>query len=234
MMLKSLANKFSAAFAAAAAAAATAIFLKARGVHGIEGTELVPIAMITHYTDNDCSVLDTQDFTGYYRNPNAVPGTPEANYTYFCNPEMLPSYAAMYGIINLDSCFVDNGGNWYFQPLGFCGSFVINGKPISVKFSLIDHTTRNTIHTVYSDPNCTVPKVLNGEARSGECFDNNPRGKNGTAKVEANAFRSIGSYQVTVPDAYNLIPSSTSSGRSPSFLISFTVLSLSGAAFLLQ
>ena len=67
MMLKSFANKFSAAFAAAAAAAATAIFLKARGIHGIEGTELVPIAMITHYTDNDCSVLDTQDFTGYYR-----------------------------------------------------------------------------------------------------------------------------------------------------------------------
>ena len=43
-------------------------------------------------------------------NPNADLGTPEANYTYFCNPEMLPSYAAMYGIINLDSYFVDNGG----------------------------------------------------------------------------------------------------------------------------
>jgi len=54
---------------------------------------------------------------------------------------------------------------------------------------------------------------------------NNPSEKNGTAEVEANVFSSIGSYRVTVPDAYNLIPTSTSSGRSPTVLIFFIILS---------
>ena len=56
---------------------------------------------------------------------------------------MLP-YADTYGIHNLDSCYVDNGGNWYFQPLGFCGAFVMNDKPMSVMFSSINYTTRKT------------------------------------------------------------------------------------------
>ena len=49
---------------------------------------------------------------------------------------------------------------------------------------------------------------------------NDPKEHHGTAGVEANVFASIGSYQVTVPDAYNVIPTSTSSGRYPSILIS--------------
>ena len=202
----------------ASAAAAAIISCEVVAVHGHkEG--LVPIAMITHYIDTMCSTLDTTDFRGYYRNPNAKVGTAEANYTYFCNPETLP-LADTYGIHNLDSCYVDNGGNWYFQPLGFCGAFVMNDKPMSVMFSSIDYTTRKTIHTVFSDVNCTIPEVLDAEANSGECFVNDPKEHHGTAGVEANVFASIGSYQVTVPDAYNVIPTSTSSGRYPSILIS--------------
>mmetsp|Transcript_882 Transcript_882/g.1258 ORF Transcript_882/g.1258 Transcript_882/m.1258 type:complete len:108 (-) Transcript_882:3445-3768(-) len=106
MVLKSFASKF---FGAAFAAAAAAIIISLKAIV-VQGKELVPIAMITHYTDNECSILDTSDFTGYYRNPNAEPGTAEAKYTYFCNPKNVPGYANFYGIHNLDSCFVDNGG----------------------------------------------------------------------------------------------------------------------------
>lgn len=177
----------------------------------IDGQDLVPIAMITHYTGKDCLSLDTLNFKGYYSNSNAEPGTAESNYTYFCNPQLISSYTDTYGIRNLDSCFVDNGGDWYFQPLGFCGAFIMNGKPISVKFTSIDYITRKTVHTVYSDLNCTVADVLDAEAYSGQCFVNNPKKVNGTAEVEASVFSSIGSYQVTLPDAYNVIPSFSAS-----------------------
>ena len=220
---------FASKFAGAAFAAAAAITISFEVIVA-HGEERIPIAMIAHYTDDECSILDTRsDFTGYYRDPNAEPGTAEANYTYFCNPEMLPSYAATYGMNSLDSCYVDNGGNWYFQPLGFCGNFVMNNKPMSVKFTSIDYETRNTVHTVYSDLKCAVPKVTDAKF-SGDCFANNQlAGKNGTAKVEA-FFSSIGSYQIIVPDAYNIIPTSSSSGRNLSVFISSTIIS--GFAFL--
>ena len=78
-----------------------------------DSDSLVPIAMITHYSDTECSTLDVRsDFQGYYRNPDAEPGTAEENYTYFCDPAKLSSYASAFGIHNIDSCYVDNGGNW--------------------------------------------------------------------------------------------------------------------------
>ncbi len=64
---------------------------------------------------------------------------------------------------------------------------------------------------MYSDLNCTVADVLDAEAYSGQCFVNNPKKVNGTAEVEASVFSSIGSYQVTLPDAYNVIPSFSAS-----------------------
>lgn len=214
-------------------ASAFAVISFVVAVHGQEADSLVPIAMITHYSDNECSTLDVNsDFQGYYRNLNTKPGTAEADYTYFCDPAILSSYDAVYGIRNLDSCFVNNGGNWYFQPLGFCAAFVMNNETMSVKFSSIDYTTRKTFHSVYSDLECTVPKVLDAAASSGMCFVNDPKGKNGTDKVEAGFFSEIGSYQVIIPDAYNVI-STSDACRIPSVLISFIGLfSLSSSIFM--
>ena len=198
-----------------------------------DSDSLVPIAMITHYSDTECSTLDVKsDFQGYYRNPDAEPGTAEANFTYFCDPAKLSSHASAFGIHNLDSCYVNNGGNWYFQPLGFCAAFVINNETMSVQFTSIDHTNRTTIHSVYSDLDCTVPKIVAASAISGACFDNDPKGKNGTSKAEAGFFSDIGSYQVIIPDSYNYLGSSTTTSdaatacRIPSVLVSFVGLSL--------
>ncbi len=209
-------------------ASALAVIISFVGaVHGQQADSLVPIVMVTHYSDNECSTLDVNsDFQGYYRNLNAEPGTAEADYTYFCDPAQLSSYDAC----RVYSYFVNNGGNWYFQPLDFCGAFVMNNETMSVKFSSIDYTTRKTVHSVYSDVDCTVPKVLDAAASSGMCFVNEPKGKNGTAKVEAGLFSEIVSYQVTIPDAYNVI-STSDACRIPSVLVS--CISLFGLSSLL-
>ena len=200
-----------------------------------DSDSLVPIAMITHYSDTECSTLDVRsDFQGYYRNPDAEPGTAEENYTYFCDPAKLSSYASAFGIHNIDSCYVDNGGNWYFQPLGFCAAFVMNNETMSVQFTSIDHTTRTTIHSVYSDLDCTMPTIVNASAISGACFVNDPKGENGTSKAESAFFLDIGSYQAIIPDSYNYLVSTTTSDaaatatvcRIPSVFVSFVGLSL--------
>ncbi|KAL7539875.1 hypothetical protein ACHAWF_006534 [Thalassiosira exigua] len=226
-------RSFPSKYAAAACAAASAALASSRGGAAAASAQtLVPIAMVAHYADRTCSSLDVLDFRGYYRDPSAAPGSAEAEYSYFCDPGRMSTYADAFGIRTLDSCIVDNGGNWYFQPLGFCGAFVMNNKTMSVKFTSIDYATRKTVHTVYSDLECTVPTVADAEATSLECFVNSPREKNGTDEVEANYFASIGSYHVVLPDAYNVIPTSTASGgRTPSVLISFAILSV--PAFLL-
>jgi len=80
-----------------------------------------------------------------------------------------------------------------------------------------------------------VPKIVAASAISGACFDNDPKGKNGTSKAEAGFFSDIGSYQVIIPDSYNYLGSSTTTSdaaatatacRIPSVLVSFVGLSL--------
>ena len=154
----------------------------------------IPIAMITHYSDSACSTLDVGTnfhLQDYYRNPDAKPGTAEANYTYFCDRAMVP-YGS-YGIYNIDTCHMNNGGNWYYQPLGFCTNFMHNNDTTSIEFTSIDHTTRITIHSVYSDLDCAVQKFLNEAANSSECY----------ADKHHHGFVEVGLYQFIIPDAHN-------------------------------
>jgi len=211
---------------------ALAVISNAVAVHGQDVFDsLVPIAMVTHYSDNKCSTLDVSStFQGYYRNPNTKPGTAEAGYTYFCNPAELTSheYANTYGIHNLNSCLVSNGGNWYFQPLNLCAAFVMNNATISVKFTAIDHATQTYVHSVYSDLDCTIPIWANSSATSGRCWVNDPTkalANDGTTdQVAANSFRKeAASYRILIPDAYNVVisTSSAASFRITSVLVSF-------------
>ena len=77
----------------------------------------IPIASVLHYSDDECSTLDTREsFRGYYTNPDAIPDTPEANYTYFCDPEMLKlGEYAKFGVTRLSSCYYNDGGQHTLQ-----------------------------------------------------------------------------------------------------------------------
>jgi len=213
---------------------ALAAISNAVAVHGREVFDsLVPIAMVTHYSDDKCSTLDVSStFQGYYRNPDTKPGTAEAGYTYFCNPAELSSheYTNTYGIRNLNSCLVSNGGNWYFQPLNFCAAFVMNNATISVKFTAIDYATQTSVHSVYSDLDCTIPIWTNSSSTSGRCWHwvNDPTkalANDGTThQEEVNSFnKESASYQILIPDAYNVVISTSSAAgfRITSVLVSF-------------
>lgn len=166
------------------------IVLAIRGQQDDNGpnSSLIPIGSILHYSDTACSTLNVDsDFHGYYYNPDAVPGTPETNNTYFCDPSTLSSYTP-YGIRHFESCYVDNGGNWYAQPLGLCGAFVNGNETFSLKFWSIDHTTGITQHQVYTDMNCTVPKTEKFTVINNIC--------------QKSIF--VGSYQIVISDAYYL------------------------------
>jgi hypothetical protein len=111
----------------------------------------------------------------------------------------------------------------------------MNNETMSVQFTSIDHTTRTTMHLVYSNLDCTVPKIVTASAISGACFVNDPKGGNGTSKAEADFLLDTGSYQVIIPDSYNYLGSTTTSDaaaataivcRIPSVLVSFVGLSL--------
>ena len=148
----------------------------------------IPIASALHYEDTECSKLSTaSDFHGYYQDPDAEDGTPEATYTYFCDPAKLSSYAS-YGIYSRSSCYVDNGGNWYSQPLGLCAVFVKGNETFAVKFSSINVTNHTSYHQVFSDIHCTVPKTAHETLKSNVC--------------QKSIF--VGSYQIIVSGAYFL------------------------------
>ena len=181
------------------------------GIVTIRGQKNIPIASVMHYADTACSSLNVDsDYRGYYQNSDAKPGSPEANYTYFCDPNNLPSYAS-YGIRHFESCYVDNGGNWYAQPLGMCAVFVLGNETLSVKFFSIDPTT-GTTHQVYSDMNCTgVPKTEKVTLMNNIC--------------QESMFGDMDSYQIMVSGAHYSVES-VSTCTTPSPLLFFAGLAL--------
>ena len=149
--------------------------------------EQIPIASVLHYSDDACTTLDTRsNFTGYYTNIDATPGTPEANYTYFCDPVKLKNGEySQFGITRLSSCYYDNGGNLYAHPVGLCASFFVpTGNILSVKITSIKRTTGEI-----SDENCEGdPIATDKDLQNNVCL-------NSTVS---------GSYQFVIPDAVNI------------------------------
>ena len=154
----------------------------------------IPIASVLHYSDDECSTLDTREsFRGYYTNPDAKPDTPEANYTYFCDPEKLKlGEYAKFGITRLSSCYYNNGGNLYAQPVGMCTSFFPPGGParpsLSVIITSINHTTWEVTDEVYLGPDCEGEPIDGGTYPNNECLPSNI----------------AGSYQFVIPNAVNI------------------------------
>ena len=153
----------------------------------------IPIASVLHYSDDECSTLDTREsYRGFYTNPDANPDTPEANYTYFCDPEKLKlGEYAKFGVTRLSSCYFNNGGNLYAHPVGMCSSFFIppGGPPsLSVIISSINHTTWEVTTEVYLGPDCQGEPIDGGTYPNNECLKSNV----------------AGSYQFVVPNAVNI------------------------------
>ena len=156
--------------------------------------------MVSHYVDESCSTLATSKlFRGAFANPDAAAGSAEANFTYFCDPAALSTLSIEYGIRHLDSCYVDNGGNWYSQPLGLCAAFVSEGGPFYVKFWSIDASAGATSHQQYRDAACTTPQSANKTVRNNVC--------------QPSTVPGIKSYQVLVPGAVYLAPRAESKSR---------------------
>ena len=154
--------------------------------------EQIPIASVLHYSDDECTTLDTNStFKGYYTNPDATPGTPEANYRYFCDPVKLKNGEySQFGITRLSSCYYDYGGNLYAQPVGSCASFYApSGATLSVKITSINRSTGEISDEVYFGPECEgdIIEPLTSH-QNNECL-------NSTIS---------GSYQFVVPDAVNI------------------------------
>ena len=159
--------------------------------HGRE-EQIIPIASVLHYSDDACTTLDTNpDFKGYYTNTDATPGTPEANYRYFCDPVKLKNGEySQFGITRLSSCYYDNGGNIYAQPVGLCASFFVpSGDTLSVKITSINRSTGEISDEVYFGSECQGDPIATDEdLQNNECL-------NSTVS---------GSYQFVIPDAVNI------------------------------
>eukprot|EP00322_Chrysochromulina_rotalis_P020997 CAMPEP_0115857128 /NCGR_PEP_ID=MMETSP0287-20121206/15413_1 /TAXON_ID=412157 /ORGANISM="Chrysochromulina rotalis, Strain UIO044" /LENGTH=199 /DNA_ID=CAMNT_0003311333 /DNA_START=80 /DNA_END=679 /DNA_ORIENTATION=- len=116
-----------------------------------EATTTIRAASILHYTDGKCSTLATKETVRGFFSPATSSGS-----SYFCDPEAVSNGTLEeFGIKQLQSCFVDNGGNWYFQPLGLCAAFINLDGPFYVKFFSINSSM--TSHQQFKDAECTIP-----------------------------------------------------------------------------
>ena len=153
--------------------------------------EQIPIASVLHYSDDACTTLNTDpEFNGYYTNPDATPGTSEADYRYFCDPIKLKNGEySQFGITRLSSCYYDNGGNLYAHPVGLCASFNIpSGATLSVIITSINRTTGKISNKVYFGSECQGDPIATEEdLPNNECL---------SSTVSAG-------YQFVIPDAVN-------------------------------